>query len=136
MDRRDVLKSAAALAALAGFSNRSSEAAEHSAHTSEHAGHASAVAAGYAGALEAFDARIPELQAALKDGDLSVFTADHGCDPSFAGTDHTREYVPVLAFGPGIAPGAIGRRATFADIGQSLAKHLSLPEMPAGTSFL
>jgi phosphopentomutase len=92
--------------------------------------------AGYAGALEAFDARIPELQAALKPGDLVVFSADHGCDPTWTGTDHTREYVPILAFGPDIAPGAIGKRATFADIGQSVANHLGLDPLPVGTSFL
>ena len=91
---------------------------------------------GYAGALEVFDARIPELQAALRPGDLVVFSADHGCDPTWSGTDHTREYIPILAFGPGIAPGPIGKRSTFADIGQSIAKHLALDPLPVGTSFL
>src|SRR3954469_6707690 len=81
---------------------------------------------GYARALEAFDRRIPQLQAALRPGDVAVFTADHGCDPTWPGSDHTREYVPVIAFGPGIAPGPIGKRQTFADIGQSLAGHLGL----------
>lgn len=92
--------------------------------------------AGYAAALEAFDARLPTLQAALRPGDVVVLSADHGCDPSWPGSDHTREYVPVLAFGPGIAGGNIGRRASFADIGQSLATHLQLPPLAAGTSFL
>ncbi len=92
--------------------------------------------AGYARALEEFDARIPGLQAALRPGDLVVFTADHGCDPTWPGTDHTREYVPILAFGPGIAPGAIGIRSSFADIGQSIARHLGLDPLPVGTSFL
>jgi phosphopentomutase len=92
--------------------------------------------AGYAGALEAFDARIPDLQAVLRPGDLVVFSADHGCDPTWTGTDHTREFVPILAFGPNIAPGAIGKRATFADIGQSIAEHLGLDPLPIGTSFL
>jgi len=92
--------------------------------------------AGYAGALEAFDARIPELHAALKPGDLVVFTADHGCDPTWTGSDHTREYIPILAFGPQIKPGPIGKRATFADIGQSIAAHLGLDPLPVGTSFL
>jgi len=91
---------------------------------------------GYAGALEAFDARIPELHAALKPGDLVVFTADHGCDPTWTGSDHTREYIPILAFGPQIKPGPIGKRATFADIGQSIAAHLGLDPLPVGTSFL
>lgn len=91
---------------------------------------------GYAGALEEFDARIPELQAALRPGDLVVFSADHGCDPTWSGTDHTREYVPILAFGPEIPPGPMGIRKTFADIGQSIAKHLGLEPLPVGTSFL
>jgi phosphopentomutase len=91
---------------------------------------------GYAGALEAFDKRIPDLADVLKPGDLVVFTADHGCDPTWTGTDHTREHIPVLAFGPGIAPGPIGIRTTFADIGQSIAHHLGLNPMPVGTSFL
>jgi len=90
---------------------------------------------GYAGALEAFDSRIPELNTALRPGDLVVFSADHGCDPTWEGTDHTREHIPILAFGPGIAPGPIGVRSTFADIGQTIAKHLGL-ELPVGTSFL
>jgi phosphopentomutase len=92
--------------------------------------------AGYASALEAFDKRIPELRANLRPGDLAIFSADHGCDPTWPGTDHTREFVPVLAFGPGIAPGPIGERATFADIGQSVASHLGLAALPVGTSFL
>jgi phosphopentomutase len=92
--------------------------------------------AGYAGALEAFDARIPALRAALRPGDLVVFSADHGCDPTMPGSDHTREYIPVIAFGPGIAPGPVGRRESFADIGQSVAAHLGLPRLAHGTSFL
>ena len=93
--------------------------------------------AGYAAALEAFDSRIPALKAALQPGDLVVFSADHGCDPTWKGTDHTREYVPVLAFGPAIAPGPVGKRSSFADIGQSIAG-ASRPSGPldAGTSFL
>jgi phosphopentomutase len=92
--------------------------------------------AGYAGALEAFDRRIPELHGALRADDLAILSADHGCDPTWPGTDHTREYVPVLAFGPKIAPGPIGPRKTFADIGQSAAQHLGLAPLPVGTSFL
>lgn len=92
--------------------------------------------AGYADALERFDARLPELFAILREGDLCVVTADHGCDPTFPGTDHTREDVPVLAFGPGIAPRAIGRRDTFADIGESVAAHLGLAAGRHGRSFL
>jgi phosphopentomutase len=92
--------------------------------------------AGYAAALEAFDARIPALKAALQPGDLVVFSADHGCDPTWKGTDHTREYIPVLAFGPQIVPGSVGKRGSFADIGQSIAGHLGLGPLDAGTSFL
>jgi phosphopentomutase len=90
---------------------------------------------GYAACLEAFDRRLPELQAALRPGDLVIITADHGNDPSWPGTDHTREHVPVLGFGPGIAGCAIGRRASFADIGQRVAAHLGLAPLPAGTSW-
>ena len=90
---------------------------------------------GYAAALEAFDARLPDIHAALQPGDLVVLTADHGCDPAFRGTDHTRECVPVLAFGPDIAPGSIGRRASFADIGQSIAAHLGLSPLAHGLAW-
>jgi phosphopentomutase len=92
--------------------------------------------AGYAGALEAFDAALPGFIAVLRRGDLAVITADHGCDPTWRGTDHTREHVPVLAFGPEIAPRRLGRRESFADIGQSLARHLGLAPLEHGTSFL
>jgi phosphopentomutase len=91
---------------------------------------------GYAAELEAFDARVPEILAALRPGDLTVITADHGNDPTWAGTDHTREQVPVLAFGPGIAGRAIGQRDTFADIGATVAAHLGLPWDGAGRPFL
>jgi phosphopentomutase len=89
---------------------------------------------GYARALEAFDARLPALEARLRPGDLAVISADHGCDPTYKGTDHTREHVPVLAFGPGVAPGALGRRA-FADVGQTIARHLGLAPLPEGAAF-
>lgn len=88
--------------------------------------------AGYAAGLERFDARMPELLAALRPGDLCVLTADHGNDPSWTGTDHTREQVPVLAFGPDVTPRALGRRETFADIGASVAHHLGLAPTRAG----
>lgn len=91
---------------------------------------------GYAKALEEFDARIPELAAILREDDLVVFSADHGCDPGWGGTDHTREHIPVLAFGPKIGTGSIGIRDSFADIGQSIAKHLGLGPLPMGLSFL
>ncbi|MCJ2034694.1 phosphopentomutase [Methylobacterium sp. J-068] len=91
---------------------------------------------GYAAELEAFDARLPEIAAALRPGDLCIVTADHGNDPTWAGTDHTREQVPILAFGPGIAPVRIGRRETFADIGATLAHHLELEAPGTGCSWL
>ena len=91
---------------------------------------------GYAEALAAFDRRLPELVAALRPGDLGVVTADHGNDPTAPGTDHTRECVPVLAFGRGVRPRDLGRRASFADVGASLAAHLGLPPPGHGVSFL
>ena len=91
---------------------------------------------GYAAALEHFDARLPELLAALQPGDLLVLSADHGCDPSWPGSDHTRERVPLLAFGPGLAPRALGRRDSFADLGQGIATHLGLPPLAEGRCFL
>ena len=81
---------------------------------------------GYAACLEAFDARLPQIIARLRPGDLAVITADHGNDPTWRGADHTREHAPILAFGPGVTGGPLGRRASFADIGASLAKHLGL----------
>ncbi len=91
--------------------------------------------AGYAACLEAFDRRLPELTAAMRAGDLLVITADHGNDPTWRGTDHTRENVPILAFAPGVPGRDIGRRASFADIGQSVAAHLGLPKLPHGTAW-
>ncbi len=91
---------------------------------------------GYAKALEDFDARLPEFEGLLQPGDLAVITADHGCDPTWPGSDHTREHVPILAFGPGISEKAIGKRETFADIGQTLAKHLGLAALQHGRAFL
>ena len=91
---------------------------------------------GYAAALEAFDARLPAIRAALRLGDLCLVTADHGNDPTWRGTDHTREQVPILAFGPAIVPGPIGRRASLADIGASVMKHLGAPWPGAGTPWL
>ncbi len=87
---------------------------------------------GYADALEAFDARLPEFLQALRPGDLALITADHGCDPTWPGSDHTREHVPVLLFGPAAKPGAYGIRDSFADMGQTLAAHLGLGDLPAG----
>jgi phosphopentomutase len=91
---------------------------------------------GYAAALEAFDLGLPEVHRRLKPGDLVVLTADHGCDPTWRGTDHTRERVPVMAFGPGIRTRSIGVRSSYADIGETIAAHLSIPAGRHGWSFL
>ena len=93
-------------------------------------------AIGYGNALEYFDKRLPETTALLREGDLMILTADHGNDPTWKGTDHTRECVPVLTFAKGMKPGSFGRRKTFADIGQTIAKHLSIPPLKTGTSWL
>jgi phosphopentomutase len=91
---------------------------------------------GYAHALETFDARLPELMAGLQADDIVVVAADHGCDPTFPGSDHTREHIPVLAFGPQLKGRFIGRRDSFADIGQSIAEHLQIEPLAKGISFL
>ena len=90
---------------------------------------------GYAAALEAFDRRLPEALARLKPGDLFILTADHGNDPTWRGTDHTRERVPVIGVAPGLEGGDIGLRPTFADIGETVAQHLGLAGGPHGSSF-
>jgi phosphopentomutase len=90
---------------------------------------------GYGRALMAFDAWLPELRQRLKPGDLVIITADHGCDPTCPGSDHTREHVPILAFGPGQPAGPIGRRETFADMAATIAVHLGLPPPSAGRPF-
>ncbi|MBT2772992.1 phosphopentomutase [Halomonas sp. ISL-60] len=91
---------------------------------------------GYAAALEDFDAKLPALMERLSEDDLLILTADHGCDPSWHGTEHTREYIPILVHGPGFTPGSLGERGTFADIGQTLADFFLLPAMADGKSFL
>ena len=90
--------------------------------------------AGYAAALEAFDVRLPQLLDRLRSDDLLIVTADHGCDPTWSGTDHTREQVPVLVANAGRSC-RIGRRTGFADIGATVAGHLELPAPLHGTSF-
>lgn len=87
---------------------------------------------GYAAALEAFDRRLPHIEAALRTGDIAVITADHGNDPSWLGTDHTREHVPILAFGPGIGSKPLGRRGSFADIAASLGVFLGIGPVGPG----
>ena len=91
--------------------------------------------AGYAACLEAFDARLPQIQAALRAGDFCVVTADHGNDPTWRGYDHTREHAPIVAFGD-VNAGPIGERTTLADIAETVAAKIGLPKGPRGTSWL
>ncbi|KHT26847.1 phosphopentomutase [Pectobacterium carotovorum subsp. carotovorum] len=91
---------------------------------------------GYAAALELFDRRLPEMLSRVKGDDILILTADHGCDPSWHGTDHTRENVPVLIYGPNVKPGSYGHRETFADIGQTVATYFGLSPMDYGKSIL
>jgi len=91
---------------------------------------------GYANALEYFDQRLPELLERMSGDDVMFICADHGCDPTWQGSDHTREHIPVLAYGKGVTPGPLGKRETFADIGQSIAAFFDLSPMDYGTSFL
>lgn len=90
---------------------------------------------GYAKALEEFDALLPQLEKIMQPEDLAIITADHGCDPTWVGSDHTRENIPILAFGPNIPNIALGKRKTFADIGQTIAQHLRLAPLDYGTAF-
>jgi len=91
---------------------------------------------GFARALSELDAWLPDLQAALKADDIAFITADHGNDPTTPGTDHTRERVPLLAFGPSVHPAPLGTRASFCDLGQTIAQALGAPPLSRGTSFL
>ncbi|WP_373503995.1 phosphopentomutase [Aestuariivirga sp.] len=90
---------------------------------------------GYGTALEAFDAQLPQIITKLREGDLLVMTADHGNDPTWKGTDHTREQVPVMTYIRGITPGSFGRRKSFADIGQTIARHLGVGPLDAGEAW-
>jgi phosphopentomutase len=91
--------------------------------------------AGYANALEAFDAFLPRLMKHLQPGDLLALSADHGCDPTWPGTDHTRECVPVLFAGPACPRHlALGVRSSFCDMGQTLARHLGVPALDHGSA--
>jgi phosphopentomutase len=92
---------------------------------------------GYARNLEALDVRMPELLGRLEEGDVFLLTGDHGCDPADTSTDHTREHVPVLAWGPGLRPARdLGVRSSFADLGATLAEAFGLGPLAAGQSFL
>jgi len=91
---------------------------------------------GYKTALEEFDAQLGELQKQLKDDDLLIITADHGNDPTFPGTDHTREYVPLLVYSPSIQGGELPIRETFADVGATISDNFKTEKAEYGTSFL
>ncbi|MBA9085425.1 phosphopentomutase [Fontibacillus solani] len=92
---------------------------------------------GYAGALEEFDAALPDLMDKLGENDLLVITADHGNDPTHAGTDHTREYVPILVYGKNLkTPGSLGVRGTYADLASTIADNFGVHGSDHGKSFL
>ena len=90
---------------------------------------------GFAACLEAFDRRLSKIEAAMQPTDYCLITADHGNDPTFRGFDHTREHVPILAFGAGAAPGPIGARSSLADVAETIAAKLGLPKGPHGTAW-
>jgi len=90
-----------------------------------HFGHRRDVA-GYANALEEFDKRIPELEAIMQEDDIALITADHGCDPTFPGSDHTREHVPVVFFGKKVKSQNIEKRDSFADMGQTISHYFDI----------
>jgi len=93
--------------------------------------------AGYAANLEGLDGRIPDILGRMREDDMMMLTADHGCDPADVSTDHTREHVPLLVRGARVRPGrALGVRATFADLGATLADNFGVGPLAAGTSFL
>jgi phosphopentomutase len=93
---------------------------------------------GFAGGLEYFDNKLPDILATLKDNDLLIISADHGCDPTTPSTDHSREYVPLLAYSPSFKSAGqnLGTRNTFADIGATISEIFGLTGLKAGTSFL
>jgi len=91
---------------------------------------------GFQAGLLALDRNLPRLLQGVRENDLVIFTADHGNDPTTPSTDHSREIVPLLVFGPRVRPADLGRRRTFADIGQTVAEFLGVPSLAAGTSFL
>ncbi|HKG33050.1 MAG TPA: phosphopentomutase [Gemmatimonadales bacterium] len=98
-------------------------------------GHRNDVPGFYRG-LQELDATIPRLLRKIRDQDLIIFTADHGNDPTTASTDHSREVVPLLVLGPRVRPVDLGRRSSFADIGQTVAEFFQVPALASGTSFL
>jgi len=91
---------------------------------------------GFAVALEQFDERLAEILGRLRNDEMCIVTADHGNDPTTPGTDHAREYVPLLVTGPRVRPAGLGTRSTFADVGATLARMFEIPAPASGTSFL
>jgi phosphopentomutase len=91
---------------------------------------------GFHGGLRELDRALPRLLDGVREDDLVIFTADHGNDPTTPSTDHSREVVPLLVVGPKVRPVDLGRRGTFADVGQTVAEFLGVPALAAGTSFL
>ena len=90
---------------------------------------------GYGKLLEEFDVELPKVFARLRPGDRLILTADHGNDPTYRGTDHTRERIPILCYGPDLPAGTIGSRESFSDIGQSIARYLDVGPLQSGTAF-
>lgn len=94
-------------------------------------------ALGFYGALKEVDDFLPRILGSIKEGELFIITADHGCDPTTPSTDHSREYVPLLVYSPGKPKGRfLGTRETFADVGQSIAQYFGISRLDVGTSFL
>ncbi|MBQ2888846.1 MAG: phosphopentomutase, partial [Clostridia bacterium] len=91
---------------------------------------------GYAAALSRFDSFIPEFTQKMRDEDLLIITADHGCDPDFSGTDHTREYIPMVIYSKNIKGTNLGTRDGFSDIAASVAQYLDVEYSLTGKSFL
>ena len=91
---------------------------------------------GYKGALEEFDRKLPEIVEVMREGDLLILTADHGCDPTYEGTDHTREYIPILTYGQNLKKGVdLGERGSFADIASTIEELILGSDKLPGTSF-
>jgi phosphopentomutase len=91
----------------------------------------------YAKALEYFDSRLPEITKGMRENDILIITADHGCDPTYRGTDHTREYIPVLIYAKHIKQGVnLGTLGSFADIGATVYEYITGKRWPTGKSFL
>src|SRR5690606_9488618 len=91
---------------------------------------------GFVQGLSELDRALPGMLGRMREGDVVIFTGDHGNDPTTSSTDHSREVVPLLVAGPRVRPVALGRRRSFADIGQTVAEFLGAGPLEAGVSFL